>query len=87
MLYREVVVSGTDSAVPISEGTKILNTTNKVFMVVRKCPGEVLINNNASLMGVPREIIINEYRDYTIRENIDLSELEEYGSSFLDYIE
>ena len=87
IMNKEAVVLAADSAVTIGEGIKILNTANKVFMLIPKCPIGILIYNNSTLMDVPWEIIIKEYRDYAIKENLGFSDLVEYPSSFLDFVE
>jgi len=87
IMNREAVVLAADSAVTIGEGPKILNTANKVFMLAPKRPVGVLIYNNSTLMNVPWEIIIKGYRDCIIRNNEDFSDLEEYASGFLQYVE
>jgi len=87
VMNREAVVLAADSAVTIGDGQKILNTANKVFMVIPRYPVGLLVYNNATLMGMPWEIIIKEYRDYVIKNSIEFSDLEEYAFDFLGFIE
>ncbi len=87
IMNREAVVLAADSAITIGEGPKILNTANKVFMLVPGYPVGVLIYNIPSLMGVPWEIIIKEFRDYSLSRNIDYDDLEQFALEFLLFVE
>jgi hypothetical protein len=87
IMNREAVVLAADSAVTINGGQKVLNTANKMFMLLPKHPVGVLIYNNATIMDVPWEIIINEYREHNLGKEIKFPELKDYATDFLKYIE
>ena len=50
-----------DSAVTIG-GRKVFNSANKIFTLSKYAPVAIAIYNNTSLMDIPWEIIIKEYR-------------------------
>ena len=50
-----------DSAVTIG-GRKVFNSANKIFTLSKFAPVAIAIYNNTSLMDIPWEIIIKEYR-------------------------
>ncbi|MFN0138654.1 MAG: hypothetical protein ACKVQW_01035 [Pyrinomonadaceae bacterium] len=79
-----------DSAVTFSlpfiqRASAKIYTTNKLFTLSRHEPVGIMIYGAASLMTIPWEIIIKEYRKKTLRDR-RFSTLEEYGKNFVDHI-
>lgn len=72
-----------DSAVTIG-GRKVFNSANKIFTLSKYAPVAIAIYNNASLMDIPWEIIIKEYRKY-LGDNIKPN-LKDYADDFFSFL-
>lgn len=74
-----------DSAVTIGQHVAIHNSANKLFSLSRSEPVGVIVYANASLMQVPIEIVIKQYKanlgDKSFRN------LEDYVYDFIDYLQ
>lgn len=72
-----------DSAVTIG-GRKVFNSANKIFTLSKYAPVAIAIYNNTSLINIPWEIIIKEYRKY-LSDN-KKSNLCDYANDFFEFI-
>lgn len=72
-----------DSAVTIG-GRKVFNSANKIFTLSKYAPVAIAIYNNTSLMDIPWEIIIKEYRKY-LGDNIKPN-LKDYANDFFSFL-
>ncbi len=63
---------------------KIYNA-NKLFMLSKHYPVGIMIYGNASLIGVPWEIIIKNYRKQTLKD-MSFDYVEDYAKHFLNYL-
>lgn len=73
-----------DSAVSMGNGDKIYNSANKLFSLSKYHPVAIMVYNRGSLLNVPWETIIKQYRD-----NLGANEygtLQEYCHSFWSFI-
>jgi hypothetical protein len=94
VMNRTGVALAADSAVTVSflrrpydddePNPKIYNS-NKLFMLSTYRPVGIMIYGNASLIGVPWEIIIKNYRRQTLKDT-SFDYVEEYAKHFLDYL-
>jgi hypothetical protein len=93
VMNKSGIALAADSAVTVSfpdgrdgrfRSSKIFST-NKLFMLSKYYPIGIMIFGNASLMGVPWEIIIKEYRKKELAVN-NFPLLENYGSDFIEYL-
>lgn len=75
-----------DSAVTISgpNGTKILNSANKLFRLSKYHPVGLMLYNSASFMGTPWATILKMYRAQLEQESFDT--LQEYCDNFIAYL-
>lgn len=87
VLNKEAVALAADSAVTISVagGEKIFTAANKIFQLSEKHPVGAMVFNNAQLMGVPWETIINEMR-VKLPQN-GFGTLDEYVDFFINFLE
>jgi hypothetical protein len=89
VMNRLGVAIAADSAVTITFGSRSskskIFSTNKLFMLSKHYPVGIMIFGNASLMGIPWEILIKEYRKRELCEDY-FERLEEYGASFIKYL-
>ena len=72
-----------DSAATI-HGTKVYNSANKLFTLSKFEPVAIMIYGDSTLVGVPWEILIKEFRSHLHRESYDT--LEKYAEKFWEYI-
>ncbi len=81
------VALAADSAVTITFGSRSskIFSTNKLFMLSKHYPVGILIFGNASLMGIPWEILIKEYRKKVLGER-SFERLVEYGADFIKHL-
>lgn len=86
VMNRLAVALAADSATTVSgpNSQKIWNSANKLFALSKSHPVGVMFYNNASILGVPWETIIKEYRAALGCKSFDT--LEEYGSDFLTFL-
>ena len=77
-----------DSAATIRETTtnetKVYNSSNKLFTLSKFEPVAIMIYGNSTLMGVPWEILIKEFRSHLHDETCGT--LEEYVEKFWEYV-
>lgn len=93
-MNRTGVALAADSAVTISflkrpyeddePNPKIYNS-NKLFMLSKFHPVGIMIYGNASLIGVPWEIIIKNYRKQALKDD-SFDYVEDYAKHFLNYL-
>jgi hypothetical protein len=85
IMNRLGVALSADSAATTftTSGAKIY-TANKLFMLSKYFPVGIMVYGNASLLGVPWEVIIKEYRRKLGRRSF--STIEGYGQDFLKYL-
>lgn len=85
-MNRLAVALAADSATTVAgpNSQKIWNSANKLFALSKSHPVGVMFYNNGSVLGVPWETIIKEYRSELGCKSFDT--LEEYGADFLRYL-
>lgn len=62
VMNKHGVAIAADSAVTVGDGYETYNDANKLFSLSKYAPVAIMIYNNASLIGVPWEVIIKIYR-------------------------
>lgn len=64
ILNRQGVALAADSAVTISRNgkQKVLNSANKLFNLIKGYPIGLMLYNNGSFLGIPWDVIIDDYR-------------------------
>lgn len=72
-----------DSAVTIG-GKKVFNCANKIFALSKYEPVAIAIYNNTSLLDIPWEIIIKEYRKQL--GNKKMPHLKDYAEDFFSFL-
>lgn len=72
-----------DSAATI-HGTKVYNSSNKLFTLSKFEPVAIMIYGNSALLGVPWEVLIKEFRSRLHRQSF--STIAEYAKEFWDFI-
>lgn len=85
IMNRQAIAMAADSAVTIGDHAAIHNSANKLFSLSRIAPVGLIIYANASLMSVPMEIIVKEYKKQLADKSFKT--LKEYVYDFLAYIE
>ena len=85
IMNKTAIALAADSAVTVGNRSAIHNSANKLFALSKYAPVGAIIYANASLMQIPVELIIKEYRKGL--GNASFSSLEEYGTDFLNYLE
>jgi len=86
IMNKNAVALAADSAVTIGYGEKLkIYNTNKLFMLSKYHPVGVMIYGNAELLGISWETAIKSYRE--ILEDNPFDTIEEYGKSFIDFLE
>jgi hypothetical protein len=83
-MNRLAVALAADSAVTTAQ-KKVYNSANKLFMLSSHEPVGIMVYNNASLMSVPWETLIKDFRANLGRTRFN--KLEEYGSAFFSYLD
>lgn len=88
ILNRQGVALAADSAVTFgsSENSKVLNSANKLFNLVKGMPIGIMVYGNGSFMGLPWEVVIEEYRRYISSSKIKFNTLEEASDSFINFL-
>lgn len=74
-----------DSAVSMGNGEKIYNSANKLFSLSKHHPVAIMVYNSGSLLNVPWETIIKQYREDLGAH--EFGTLQEYGDSFWSFIQ
>lgn len=88
VMNKSAIALAADSTVTIevpSHERKTYNTVNKLFALSKYHPVGVMIYGNASLMGVPWETVIKEFRRELKEQSFP--RLEEYAQNLVRYIE
>ena len=88
VMNKTAVALAADSAVTVRAGqnqNKIYKSANKLFTLSKYQPVGTMIYGNATLMQVPWEVIIKEYRESLGNRSFD--HLKDYTSHFLRFIE
>lgn len=86
IMNKSVIALSADSAVTIGhEGKKIYNTVNKLFALSKYHPVGIMIYDSASIMDIPWETVIKEFRKYLGDDKFDT--LIEYYDKFVGFIE
>jgi hypothetical protein len=87
VMNRLGVALAADSAVTITFGSRSskIFSTNKLFMLSKHYPVGIMIFGNASLMGIPWEILIKEYRKRELCEKY-FDRLVEYSADLIKYL-
>lgn len=84
VLNKHAVAIAADSAVTMGDTHKVVNSGNKIFTLSKYHPVAIMTYSNASLMGVPWDIIIKQYRK-------DLNDkcfphVHDYVEDFIEYL-
>lgn len=85
IMNKNAVAMAADSAVTIGDHIAIHNSANKLFSLSRVAPIGVIVYANATLMTVPIEIIIKQYKKQ-LGDRV-FNYLKDYVSDFLKYLE
>ena len=87
VMNREAVALASDSAATsVTRGKhKIFTSANKLFSLSKYNPVGVMIYGNASLLGVPWELLVKSYRDQLSTARLD--RLEDYAEGFARFID
>lgn len=79
------VALAADSAVSIGPNAdKIYSSADKLFHLSASAPVAIMINGNATLMGIPWETVIKSYRSKSVKKLFPT--LREYRDDFLRYV-
>ncbi|MFM2017539.1 MAG: hypothetical protein RL007_1195 [Bacteroidota bacterium] len=86
ILNKDAIAIAADSAVTITgpNGTKILNSANKLFRLSKYHPVGLMLYNSASFMGTPWETIIKIYRSQLGQDSFHT--LQEYCDDFISFL-
>ena len=85
IMNKNAIAMAADSAVTVGDHIAIHNSANKLFSLSKVAPVGVIIYANGSLMNVPFEIIIKEYKKHIGQTTF--ATLKEYVDDFIDYLE
>lgn len=85
VMNRLAVALAADSAVTADGYSKVHNSANKLFMLSECHPVGVMVYNNSSLMTLPWETLIKEFR--TELGTTEYDHLEQYGDAFIKFVE
>ena len=85
IMNKQAIALAADSAVTVGDHAAIHNSANKLFSLSRVAPVGLIIYANASLMSVPVEIIVKEYKKQLADRSFQ--KLEDYVNDFITYIE
>lgn len=83
VMNKQGIALAADSAVTIGN-SKVLST-NKLFMLSKYYPVGIMVFGNASLLGVPWEILIKQYKKKELGKD-SFNSLTEYGEHLIDYL-
>ena len=84
VLNKHAVAIAADSAVTMGRTHKVVNSANKIFTLSKYHPVAVMTYSSASFMGVPWDIIINEYRKQL--KDRCFPKLNDYVNDFIEYL-
>ena len=85
IMNRNAIAMAADSAVTVGDHIAIHNSANKLFSLSRVAPVGLIIYADASLMTVPVEIIVKEYKKQL--KNRTFPYLNDYVDDFIRYME
>lgn len=85
VMNRNAIAMAADSAVTIGDHAAIHNSANKLFSLSRIAPVGVIIYADATLMEIPVEIIVKEYKKNLGDKTFGT--LKEYVDDFLAFLE
>ena len=86
ILNKSSVALAADSAVTISQGGKQKTyDVNKLFTLSKLHPVGIMIYGNATVMRVPWEILIKEFRIHLGEKSCD--RIEGYAESFIEFVQ
>lgn len=85
IMNRNAIALAADSAITVGDHVAIHNSANKLFSLSRIAPVGVIVYSCASLMNVPIEIIIKQYKKQL--GDRSFSHLKDYVDDFLKYLE
>lgn len=85
IMNRQAIALAADSAVTVNNHMAIFNSANKLFALSRFSPVGLIMYANTSLMSVPLEIIVKQYRRNLGNKTFD--NLKDYVFDFLTYVE
>lgn len=85
ILNKNAIAMAADSAVTVGNHAAIHNSANKLFSLSRIAPVGVIVYANASLMSVPIEIIVKQYKKQLA--NKVFPHLKDYIDDFVLYLE
>lgn len=86
ILNKNAVAIAADSAVTVtgSNGRKIYNTANKIFMLSKYHPVSIVVYNSANFLSTPWEIIIKIYRSEL--KDKSFPHLKDYSDHFFKFL-
>ncbi len=87
ILNKHGIAIAADSAITVGNyrnNRKVYNYANKIFMLSKKNPVGIAIYNNATMMGIPWETLIKEYRKHLHRHGYET--LSMYKSAFFAWL-
>lgn len=85
IMNKNAIAMAADSAVTIGQHVAIHNSANKLFSLSRSEPVGVIVYANASLMQVPIEIVVKQYKANLGDKSFQ--NLEDYVYDFIDYLQ
>ena len=85
IMNRNAIAMAADSAVTVGDHAAIHNSVNKLFSLSRTAPVSLIIYANATLMTVPVEIIVKQYKKQL--GDRTFPHLSNYVDDFISYIE
>lgn len=84
IMNRNAIAMAADSAVTVGDHAAIHNSANKLFSLSRIAPVSLIIYANATLMTVPVEIIVKQYKKQLGDKTFP--NLSNYVDDFLSFI-
>ncbi len=85
IMNRNAIAMAADSAVTVGDHAAIHNSANKLFSLSRIAPVGVIVYANATLMTVPIEIIVKQYK-LQLGDKV-FAQLDDYVHDFVKYLE
>ncbi len=85
IMNRNAIAMAADSAVTVGDHVAIHNSANKLFSLSKVAPVGVIIYANGTLMEVPVELVVKEYKKALGTKTFDT--LLEYLNDFINYLE
>ena len=86
VMNKQAIALAADSAVTLRDelGQKIFTSANKIFSLSKYHPVGVMVYGRASIMGVPWETVIKEYR--SLLKQKAFASIYEYAADFISYL-